>query len=156
MRFDLCLRGSCILSNWYFWLWRQSLTHSRVSFFVGKSSIPDHGMRRGDRLGESGLNFINILRTAFTLADPKSVKRYWRLDWVLTLLGSTRIKAVRRTLMKLTPGRARREVDDANFISEDIFIVVKFGNLNVTSFLCNVFVIPISRSYKFSLTPSSQ
>jgi hypothetical protein len=23
-----------------------------------------------------GLNFINVLRTAFTLADPKSVKRY--------------------------------------------------------------------------------
>jgi len=24
----------------------------------------------------SGLNFINVLRTAFTLVDPKSVKRY--------------------------------------------------------------------------------
>ncbi len=32
-----------------------------------------------------------------------SVKRYWQLDWVLTLLESARIKAVRRTLMKLTP-----------------------------------------------------
>ncbi len=24
----------------------------------------------------AGLNFINVLRTAFTLVDPKSVKRY--------------------------------------------------------------------------------
>jgi len=50
------------------------------------------------------LNFINVLRTAFTLADPKSVKRYWGLDWVLTLLGSACVKAVCRMLMKLTPG----------------------------------------------------
>jgi len=31
-------------------------------------------------------NFINVLLTAFTLADPKSVKRYWRLDWLLRIL----------------------------------------------------------------------
>ncbi len=52
-----------------------------------------------------GLDFINVLRTAFTPVGPKSVKRYQRLDWVLTLLGPTSVKAVRRTLMKLTPGR---------------------------------------------------
>jgi len=27
-----------------------------------------------------GLNFINVLHTAFTRVDPKSVKRYCRLD----------------------------------------------------------------------------
>ncbi len=27
-----------------------------------------------------GVNFINILRTALTLIDPKSVKRNWKLD----------------------------------------------------------------------------
>ncbi len=37
-----------------------------------------------------GVDFINVLRTAFTLIDPKSVKRCWWLDWVLTLLGSLR------------------------------------------------------------------
>jgi len=51
----------------------------------------------------SGVNFINVLRTAFTLVGPKSVKRYWRLDWVLTLWGTTGIKAVHRTLMKSSP-----------------------------------------------------
>jgi len=45
--------------------------------------------------------------TAFTLVGPKSVKRYWRLDWVLKLWGTTGIKAVRRTLMKSSPGVSR-------------------------------------------------
>jgi len=51
-----------------------------------------------------GANLINILRAAFAPVDPKSVKRYWQLDWILTLLGATSVKAVRRTLMKLSPG----------------------------------------------------
>ncbi len=51
-----------------------------------------------------GVNFINVLRSAFVLLDPKRVKRYWQLDWILTLLGATGVKAVRRTLMKLSPG----------------------------------------------------
>jgi len=54
-----------------------------------------------------GLNFINVVSTYFTLADPKSVKRYCRLDLVLTLLGSAHVKAVLRTLMILAPGRGR-------------------------------------------------
>jgi len=33
-----------------------------------------------ERMCRIGLNFINILRTAFTRVDPKSVKRYWWLD----------------------------------------------------------------------------
>jgi len=52
----------------------------------------------------TGLNFINVLLTAFTLIDPKSIKRHWWLNCIFTLLGSTRAKAVQRTLMKLTPG----------------------------------------------------
>ncbi len=36
--------------------------------------------------------------------DPKSVKRYWRLDYVLTLWGATGVKAAqKKTLVKLTP-----------------------------------------------------
>jgi hypothetical protein len=53
-----------------------------------------------------GVNFTNILRTAFAHVDPKSVKRYWGFDWILTLLGATSVKAVRRTLMKLRPAPA--------------------------------------------------
>jgi len=54
---------------------------------------------------KSGVNFINVLRTAFTHANPESVKRYW---WNLTVsfyvLRSTSVKAAHTTLVKLTLG----------------------------------------------------
>jgi len=50
-----------------------------------------------------GVDLINILLKAFACADPKNSKRYWQLDWILTLLGSLCIKAARKMLMKLTP-----------------------------------------------------
>ncbi len=50
-----------------------------------------------------GLNFTNVLHTAFTLADPESVKRYLWLNCIFNTLGSMRVKLVRKTLMKLTP-----------------------------------------------------
>ncbi len=53
----------------------------------------------------SGVNFINVLRTAFALVDPESVKNTVRSSVSFTLLGSMSVKAVRRTLMKLSPGR---------------------------------------------------
>ncbi len=57
-------------------------------------------LRVGERVWEweerDGLNFINVLHTAFTLIDPKSVKRYWQLDWVLTIWGATSVKAARK------------------------------------------------------------
>jgi hypothetical protein len=34
-----------------------------------------------------GLNFINILHTAFTCADPESVKRYWWLNCIFYAFG---------------------------------------------------------------------
>ncbi len=49
------------------------------------------------------LNFINILRTAFTLADHKNVKKTVKWSIFFTLLGSASVKAVCRTLMKLSP-----------------------------------------------------
>ncbi len=51
----------------------------------------------------NGLNFINVLHTAFALVDPKSVKDTDDLTIIFTLLGSTGAKAVHRILMKLTP-----------------------------------------------------
>ncbi len=51
-----------------------------------------------------GVNFINVFHAAFTCADPKTVKWYLWLDWVLTLSGSVHVKAACRTLMKFTPG----------------------------------------------------
>ncbi len=55
------------------------------------------------RIKKSGLNFINVLRTAFTHADPESVRIQSNPQYLFTLLGSAHVKAVRRTLMKLTP-----------------------------------------------------
>ena len=52
-----------------------------------------------------GLNFINVLRTAFTHVDPESVRIQSNPQYLFTLLGSTCAKAVRRTLMKLTYGQ---------------------------------------------------
>jgi len=51
------------------------------------------------------LNFINVLRTAFTLADPKSVKKTVKLSIFFTHSGSTSVKAVHKTFMKLTVTR---------------------------------------------------
>ncbi len=51
-----------------------------------------------------GLNFINVLHTAFTHVDPESVRIQSNPQYLFTLLGSTGAKAVRRKLMKLTPG----------------------------------------------------
>ncbi len=56
-----------------------------------------------------GLNFINILCTAFTLADPESVKRYLWLNCIfLCFLGSTSIKIARKMLVKSTPSHIIR------------------------------------------------
>jgi len=58
-----------------------------------------------------GVNFINVsffLRAAFALVDPKSVKIQLSHQCLLTLLGSTSIKAVSRTLMKLSPDRSKK------------------------------------------------
>jgi len=52
---------------------------------------------------QSGLNFINILCTAFTLIGPKSAGIQSSSQYLFMLLGSKGAKAVHRMLMKLTP-----------------------------------------------------
>jgi len=61
-----------------------------------------------------GLNFISVLCTVFMRADPKSVKKTVKLSIFFTLSGSMSVKAVVRTLMKLTP-------DDFFLSLEDLF-----------------------------------
>ena len=63
------------------------------------------GLIRGDNGGHlaAGVNFINVLWAAFAPVDPKSVKRYWQLDWILTLLGATGVKAVRKYVGEIEP-----------------------------------------------------
>jgi hypothetical protein len=53
-------------------------------------------------LKTSELNFINVLCTAFTCADPKNVKKTVKLSIFFTLSGSKSVKAVHKTLVKLT------------------------------------------------------
>jgi len=53
------------------------------SFFTLLESTGAKAARRTLMKLTPGLNFINILRTTFTFADPKSAKRFWRLDWLL-------------------------------------------------------------------------
>ena len=55
----------------------------------------------------SGVNFTNVLWAAFTCADPKSAKKLLNLTVFFALLGSARVKAAHRTLVKLTPGHSR-------------------------------------------------
>jgi len=50
-----------------------------------------------------GLDFINVLPTAFTPVVPQSVRTQSSCQYLFTLLGPTSVKAVRRTLTKLTP-----------------------------------------------------
>jgi len=52
----------------------------------------------------TGVNFINILQSTFANSDPESTKKTDNLTVFFVLSGSVRIKAARRTLMKLTPG----------------------------------------------------
>jgi len=50
-----------------------------------------------------GVNFTNVLQTAFTCADPKGAQRQSSHQCPFTLLESARVKAARKTLVKLTP-----------------------------------------------------
>jgi len=52
---------------------------------------------------EPGVNFINILRAAFTHTDPKSAKKTVKLSVFFMLFGSVHSKAASGTLMILTP-----------------------------------------------------
>jgi len=47
--------------------------------------------------------FIDILCTAFTLAEPKSAKNTVKLSVFFVLLGSASVKAARKMLVELTP-----------------------------------------------------
>jgi len=51
-----------------------------------------------------GVNFTNVLRTAFTPVAPQSVRIQSSYQYLFRLLGSTSVKAVHKTLVKLSPG----------------------------------------------------
>jgi hypothetical protein len=51
----------------------------------------------------SGVNFINVPLAALPRTDPESVKFQLSRQYLFTLLGSVHVKALSKTLMKLTP-----------------------------------------------------
>jgi len=51
----------------------------------------------------SGLNFINVLRTAFTLTDPESVKRYLWLNCIFYAFGIYERKSCRYNVDEIEP-----------------------------------------------------
>jgi hypothetical protein len=65
---------------------------------------------------QPGVNFTNILRTAFSFVDPESVKNTVQLShqYLFTLLGSAHVKAVHRMLMKLSPEWDPQKVGQPN------------------------------------------
>ena len=63
----------------------------------------------------SGVNFINVLRTSFMRADPKSVKNAVMLSIFFTLLGSTDVIAAHKMLVKLTAGQGLSTRECWNF-----------------------------------------
>jgi len=60
-----------------------------------------------------GVNFINVLRAAFTQPDPKSAKNTIKLSVFFALLGSACIKTAQKMLMKLTLGSCSKKVPTA-------------------------------------------
>jgi len=80
--------------------------YSLTVFFghSGSSSVKAAG-RTLIKLTAPGLNFISIPRTAFMPVAPQSVRTQSSHQYLFTLLGPMSVKAVHRTLMKLTPGQ---------------------------------------------------
>ncbi len=57
----------------------------------------------GDIIKSPGVNFTTVLRKAFRHTDSKTAKKTDSLTVFLVLLGSVRVKAARKLLVKSTP-----------------------------------------------------
>ncbi len=73
----------------------------------------------------AGVNFINVLRTAFTLVDLKSVRTQSSRQYLFTLYGSTSVKAVHRTLMKSTPDLKSAKKTDSLTVFFELLVSVQ-------------------------------
>ncbi len=89
-----------------------------------------------------GLNFINVLRTAFMCVDPRSVRIQSNPQYLFTLLGSTCAKAARKTLMKSTPGLQIVKTANTKTVNNDGCLVVNtFGIFLSFLFLISAYVV---------------
>ncbi len=57
-------------------------TYNLTVFFTHLGSLRVKAVRRKLMKSTPGVNFIKVLQAAFTRTDPKSVKRYWWLNWI--------------------------------------------------------------------------
>jgi len=96
-----------------------------LSFLVLSRSVGAKAAQRTLMKLTTGLNFINVLHTAFTLIAPKSVRIQSSCQYLFTLLGSTIVKAIvkSRTLMKLTPEGSQVKCESFQKIFPQIWLV---------------------------------
>jgi hypothetical protein len=75
-----------------------------------------------------GVNFINILRAAFTHADPESVKFQLSRHYHFTLLGYTRIKDAKKNVNEIETWcrRTLRVESKSNLVITSRFGPAKF------------------------------
>ncbi len=103
-----CQNRSTTIFGWlYDHLLKTFFGNHQKQYFPQYNSIHDTFFYFGMNFGENeplGLNFINVLRTAFTPVAPQSVRTQSSCLYLFTLLGTMSVKVVRfRTLMKLAP-----------------------------------------------------
>ncbi len=91
----------CFFLNFFSFLSEFKLKKNKICFGHLRFSLCPFATSRTD--WSPGVDFINVLCTAFTCVVPKSVKRFTTSLSIFTLLCSTHVKAVRWTLVKLTP-----------------------------------------------------
>ena len=74
-----------------------------------------------EKLTPSG-NFTNVLRAAFMCVDPKSELKLLNLTIFFAILGSARVKAARRTMVKLTPSgnKNRKKINERQKIKQNV------------------------------------
>ncbi len=66
------------------------------------------------------VNFINILLADFTRTDPKCIKIQLSHQYFFAHWGSALVKAVRKMLMKLTPGFESRSRSVQSIVRQDV------------------------------------
>ncbi len=76
---------------------------TKVLFFRKKFFCLSWDKRAAAALQRPGVNFINVLRTAFVLVEPESIRTQSSCQYLFALLGSASVKAVYRMLKKSTP-----------------------------------------------------
>jgi len=100
-----------------------------------------------------GVNFINIQRIAFTLVDPKSVKKIDNLTVFFTLLVYLCVKAARKMLVKSTPGVNFINIQRTAFTLVDPISVKKIHNLTVFVTLLGYACVKAARKMLVKSTP---